>query len=159
VLLTAACAHRRLDSQAEVIVDPGPCFDSAHPDAVAISIVNSTNRPVAFSTFGVSGPPYKLHPRAFDIAPAEAMPIDPEHWEVVLEEFEDSDHEVHLGSGDRAEFHANASEWPTLGYLGKVKLSVRDTRGYLHDSAPVPVCTPGSASNNSFKPNPLHGSA
>ena len=159
MLLTAACAHGRPDSQAGVIVEPGPCFDSSHHDAIAISIVNGTSRSVSFSASGASGAPYNLHPSAFAVAAADATPPNSEHWGVILEHFVPPDHEVRLGPGDRAEFRAYTSLWPTSSYPEKVKLRVRDTHGGLHESAPVPVCAPGSTPNNSFKPKPLRGSA
>jgi len=159
MLLTAACAHGRSDSQAGVVVAPGPCFDSSSHDAITISIINGSKGSVAFSASGSSGPPYNLHPWAFEVATADGMPTNPEQWGVILEHFAPPDHDVRLGPGDRAEFHAYTSLWPTSDYPGKVKLRVRDTRGQLHDSDPVPVCAPGSAPNNSFKPKPLRGSA
>jgi hypothetical protein len=154
ILSTVACAHRYLEPHTGVVVAAGSCFDSSSHDSIDISIINGTNVPVAFSTYGASGPPYSLNPRAFDVV-ADATPVNPTHWSVILEEFTPPDHEVRIGAGDRAEFHAYTSRWPTSAYPGKVKLRVRDIHGYLHDSDAVPVCAPGSAPNNSFKPNPL----
>jgi hypothetical protein len=148
LLLTTACAHGSPESHAGVVVVPGSCFDSSRHDAIAVLIINGTNGPVAFPASGTSGPPYSLHPRAFDVVAADSTPADPGSWSVLLEEFAPPDHQVRLGTGDRAEFRAYTSRWPMSAYRGKVKLHVRDTHGHLHESDPVPVCDHGSAPGN-----------
>ena len=140
-------------------MEPGLCFDSSKHDAITISIFNGSSGSVAFSAAGASGPPYDLHPWAFEVAAADGMPTNPKQWGVILEDFARPDHDVRLGPGDRTEFSAYTSRWPTSDYPGKVKLRVWDTHRHLHESTPVPVCAPGSAPNNSFKPKPLRGSA
>ena len=160
LLSTAACANLPSQPNADVIVVAGPCFDSSRHDSIAISIINKSNATVSLPAYGSSGPPYNLHPRAFDVVVADgASPTDSSHWAVTLEEFTPPDHEVHLRPGDSSEFHAYASHWPTLEYSGRVKLRVRDSHGSIYESSPVMVCGHGSAPNNSFKPKPLRGSA
>ncbi len=159
ILLAAACANVRPQQSAGVVVVPESCFDSASHDAIHISVINGAKESVSFPAYGSVGPPYNLYPRAFDLVADDATPTNPNHWAVILEEFTPPDHEVHVGPGDRTEFRAYASQWPTSSYTGRVKLRVRDSHGFIYSSGPVPVCAPGSAPNNSFKPKPLRGSA
>jgi len=149
MLLTTACAHGRPDAVAGVVVVAEPCFDSSRHDAINLSVINDSSERVALSSLGTSGPPYILHPNAFAVAAADGTPASGEHWDVLLEEFVPPDHEVSLGPGDRAQFHAYTSQWPTSEYHGQIKLQVRDTRGQSYESQPVPVCVPGAVPDNS----------
>ena len=152
----AGCAH--LPSSADVSItielDARGCLATARPE-VPLRISNISDVNVSFHTYGASGPPYRLHPGS---AQLQSVPSG-EPWQVVLEHFVPATHEVTLSPGDQADFTYEPSVWPSDQETGIFRLEVRDTHGRLHHSSEQGVCRPGSAPNNSFKPNPLRGSA
>jgi len=152
----AGCAHSPSSADVGVAIelDARGCLAAASPD-VQLHIRNTSDARVSFHTYGKSGPPYKLYPGSVQLLTAPSG----EPWQVVLEHFVPATHEVALGPGDQAAFTYEPSVWPSGQESGFFNLRVRDAQGRFHYSSEQGVCHPGSAPNNSFKPNPLRGSA
>ena len=152
----AGCAHSSSAADAGITIelDARGCLAVASPD-VLVRLRNTSSGRVAFHTYGSSGPPYKLYPGSVELLTARSG----EPWQVVLEHFVPATHEVTLDPGDQADFSYGPSVWPSGQETGLFKLRLRDTQGRFHYSSEHGVCHPGSAPNNSFKPNPLRGSA
>ena len=66
---------------------------------------------------------------------------------------------VSIGPGDTTQFLLYLGEFTPMSADLRYRVQFEDENGQIHFSSPFNLCLPGSMPNNSFKPNPLRGSA
>jgi hypothetical protein len=153
------CIHAPTTPVGGVVVSPAQadCLPAAAVP-LRLNIHNGSNERIGLYTYGPSEPPYRLYPGVFQLlAQQSGDTFAP--WQVVLEHFQPATHTVWLGPGDAAAFTVEPSAWPPAVEPMLFKLEVRDTLSRPHHSKKLGLCHSSSAPNNSFKPNPLRGSA
>jgi hypothetical protein len=160
MVLLAGCAHGPAQTSSVtslVSTSAESCELFAKDQSVLLTVRNSGPGKLRIKAQSQLGPPFRMGWPYYSVLsgtsdPAQTYQSPAGHGPLPLAT-------VSIGPGDQTQFLIYLPERTPISGALRYRLQFEDLAGQVHYSAPFSLCAPGSMPNNSFKPNPLRGSA